>query len=50
VSYAHFHQNGTSRMPARNLLDADVIAAEGAIGSAVATWIFQGDPRVRGPR
>lgn len=50
VPYAHFHQDGTSRMPARNLLDADVIAAEGAISSAVATWIFQGEPRVRGPR
>ena len=50
VSYAQFHQRGTSRMPARILLDAAPVAAEGAIGSAVASWVFKGSPRVRKPR
>ncbi len=50
VPYAQFHQRGTSRMPARVLLDAEVISAEGAISSAVASWIFQGEPKIRGAR
>lgn len=50
VPYARFHQRGTSRMPARILLDARPVAAEGAISSAVASWIINGSPRIRKAR
>jgi phage gpG-like protein len=50
VPYAHFHQRGTSRMPARILLDARPVAREGAISSAVASWIINGLPRIRRAR
>lgn len=50
VPHAQFHQRGTSRMPARILLDAVPVAREGAISSAVTSWIFRGSPRVRKPR
>jgi phage gpG-like protein len=50
VPYAQFHQRGTPTIPRRALLDSGPIAREGAIGSAVASWIFQGKPRIRGPR
>lgn len=50
VSVAHFHHRGTRRMPARPLLNARQVAAEGAAGSAVLSWIVHGEPNVGGTR
>jgi hypothetical protein len=47
---AHFHQRGTRRMPARPLLNARQVAAEGAAGSAVLSWIVSGTPNIGGTR
>lgn len=46
VKYAHFHQRGTRRMPARPLLSAEQIAREGAATAAVASWVTRGKPEV----
>jgi hypothetical protein len=46
VRYARFHQDGTKRMPARVLIDAGVIAEEGAASRAVISWITKGEPHV----
>lgn len=48
IPYARFHQRGTRRMPARKLVNADAVAAEGAAGSAVLTWIVHGQPDTGG--
>lgn len=48
ISYAHFHQSGTRRMPSRILLSADSVAREGAISSAVSSWIRTGRSHVHG--
>jgi phage gpG-like protein len=47
IRYARFHQRGTKHMPARKLIDAGVIAEEGAASEAVASWIVRGEPRIR---
>lgn len=52
---AHFHQvgtrgPGTRRMPARPLVNARQVAAEGAAGSAVLSWIVRGQPTIGGIR
>jgi phage gpG-like protein len=43
---ARFHQYGTRRMPARPLIKIEQIAAEGAIGDAVLSWVLRGEPRI----
>lgn len=48
IAYARFHQFGTRRMPARRLINATAVAAEGAAGSAVLTWIVDGQPNTGG--
>lgn len=47
VRYARYHQDGTKRMPRRVLIDARVIAEEGAVGEAVVSWVTRGESRVR---
>lgn len=47
IRYARYHQDGTRRMPARKLIDAGVIAQEGAASDAVASWITRGEARIR---
>lgn len=46
VRYARFHQDGTRRMPARVLIDARVIAEEGAPSRAVVSWIIKGESTI----
>lgn len=46
VPYARFHQDGTKRTPRRTLLDAGVIAEEGAASRAVASWIIKGESNI----
>jgi hypothetical protein len=46
VPYARFHQDGTKRMPRRVLIDAGVVAEEGAASRAVISWIVKGVPKV----
>jgi hypothetical protein len=46
LRYAHFHQTGTRRMPARPLISARQVANEGALSAAVASWIARGRPEV----
>ena len=46
VSYARFHQDGTKFMPARRLVNGPQVQAEGAVSSAVASWIVDGNARV----
>lgn len=48
VSYAHFHQTGTRRMPRRQLFSAAQIRREAAATTAVANWIISGERRVGG--
>lgn len=48
LSYAHFHQDGTTRMAARILLSADMVRREDAISSAVSSWVRTGRPHVHG--
>lgn len=47
---ARFHQSGTRRMPARPLVNADRVAAEGAAGALVLSWIMDGDPNIGGSK
>jgi hypothetical protein len=48
LRYAIYHQEGTRRgMPARKLVNADAVAAAGAVSSAVITWVVDGVPKVR---
>lgn len=46
VSYAHFHQDGTKKMPRRQLINADQVRVEGGATSAVINWIVRGETRV----
>jgi hypothetical protein len=48
ISYAHFHQDGTTQMPDRPLLSARAVAREDAISSAVSSWVYTGRPHVHG--
>lgn len=50
ISYAKFHQRGTRRMPARRLVNASAVAAEGAASAAVLTYIIDGVPNTGGTR
>lgn len=50
IPYARFHQGGTRRMPPRRLVNNAQIAAEGAAGSVVLSWIMSGEPNVGGTR
>lgn len=42
ISYAKFHQRGTSKMPARPIVNVAQVDAENAAGSAVKNWIVNG--------
>lgn len=42
VGYAHFHQTGTSRMPARKLINARQLQLEGVVTSTLINWIVDG--------
>lgn len=50
LPYAIYHQLGAPRahLPARPLINARAVAAEGAAGSAVLTWIVDGAPNTGG--
>lgn len=42
VPYAVFHQRGTKKMPARPLINARQVSAEGVTSTAVINWIVEG--------
>lgn len=42
IAYAHFHQGGTRHMPARKLVNARAVTAEGAASGAIVNWIVNG--------
>jgi hypothetical protein len=47
VRYAHFHQDGTKRMPARKLINARQVQLEGVSSTAVINWIVHGRQSTR---
>lgn len=48
IDYARFHQRGTRRMPARPLVNARAVGREGAAGSAILSWIMDGESNIGG--
>lgn len=46
LPYARFHQDGTKRIPRRTLIDAGVVADEGAASEAVISWIVRGEANI----
>lgn len=42
ISYARFHQDGTKYMPARRLVNAAQVRAEGVVSEIAANWITKG--------
>lgn len=46
VKYARYHQDGTKKMPKRQLINADAVRNEGGATSAVINWIVHGETRV----
>lgn len=42
LHYATFHQNGTKYMPARKLVNAEQVKAEGVVSEIAANWITTG--------
>lgn len=42
IHYAHWHQEGTRKMPARKIVNAPQVDAENAAGSVVRNWIVDG--------
>jgi phage gpG-like protein len=47
TNYAHFHQHGTSKMPARVLVNAEQVKREGVATSALINWIVAGKRSTR---
>lgn len=47
VPYAHFHQDGTRRMPARKIVNAAQVQREGVSSNAVINWIVSGKKSTR---
>lgn len=47
VPYAHFHQDGTKKMPARKLINARQVSLEGVASTAVINWIVDGRKSTR---
>jgi hypothetical protein len=47
VSYAQFHQEGTTKMPARKLINSRAVQAEGVASTAVINWIVFGTKSTR---
>jgi hypothetical protein len=47
VKYAHFHQAGTRRMPARKLINAAQVQREGVSSTAIINWIVFGRKSTR---
>jgi hypothetical protein len=48
LSYAHFHQRGTRKMPRRVLINSEAVAREGVASSAIVTWVATGRPSTAG--
>lgn len=46
IKYARYHQDGTKKMPRRQLINAKAVRAEGGATSAVINWIVRGESRV----